>query len=117
MSANIQRPTFMNIRIRTATTAQTPEELLNDLRTLVSDAELMLNRTPDENRRGSPARLQERFDAAQKRLGELYNDTKVKIIAGAKHTDSAIRANPYRSLAIALGAGLLIGVLVGRRGK
>ena len=26
MSANIQRPTFMNIRIRTATTAQTPEE-------------------------------------------------------------------------------------------
>ncbi|MBL9200173.1 MAG: DUF883 family protein, partial [Opitutaceae bacterium] len=35
----------------------------------------------------------------------------------AKCTDSAIREHPYQALAIALGAGLLVGVLLGRRSR
>ena len=107
----------MHIEIRTASTAQTPEELLNDLRTLVSDAELMLNGSPDENCSTSFAALQKRFDAARQQLGALYTGTKNTLAAGAKYTDQTIRANPYQSLAIALGTGLLIGVLVGRRSQ
>ena len=50
-------------------------------------------------------------------MGELYDGAKKKVVAGAKYTDTAIRENPYQALAIALGVGVLIGVLVGRRTK
>jgi len=61
--------------------------------------------------------LRGRFDAAQERFADLYQGTRKKIAAGAKCADAAIRANPYQSLAIAAGAGLLLGVLLGRRTK
>lgn len=51
----------------------------------------------------------------EERLGEVYASAKKNISAGAQHTDEAIRANPYQSMAIAVGVGLLIGVLIGRR--
>lgn len=105
------------MKIRTATTAQTPEDLLNDLRSLVSDAELMLNSAPGESGGEPIASLQARYDAAQERLSNLYAGAKTKISAGMKYTDTAIRTNPYQSLAIALGAGLLIGVALGRSNK
>ena len=37
--------------------------------------------------------------------------------AGAKYTDETIRENPYQSMAVAAGLGLLVGVLIGRRSK
>jgi ElaB/YqjD/DUF883 family membrane-anchored ribosome-binding protein len=105
------------MQIRTATTAQTPEELLNDLRTLVGDAELMLNPARGETRSEPLVSLRARYDAAQKSLGEFYTGTKTKIAASAQYTDASIRAHPYQSLVIALGAGLLIGVVLGRRSR
>ncbi len=59
--------------------------------------------------------LRARYDAAAERLGEMYEGAKQRVTAGAKCTDAAIRANPYQSLAIAAGVGLLVGVLLGRR--
>ena len=61
--------------------------------------------------------LRARFGAAQERFADVYEGAKKKVVAGAKCTDEAIRANPYEALAIALGAGLLAGVLLGRRSK
>ena len=105
------------MQIRTATTAQTPEELLNDLRTMVRHAERMLNPSPEEIASETLATLGSLYDATQKCLGDLYLSTKTRITVGVKCTDTAIRAHPYQSLAIALGAGLLIGALVGRHRK
>ena len=59
--------------------------------------------------------LRARYAAAQERVGELYTSAKKNVVAGAKYTDETIRANPYQSIAIAAGIGLLVGVLVGRR--
>ena len=58
-----------------------------------------------------------RFLAAQERFADVYTGARKKVIAGAKYTDETIRANPYQSLAIAAGVGLLVGVLLGRRSK
>ena len=102
---------------RTATTAQTPAALLNDLRALVTEAEKVLNDAPHADGAEAVTTLRARFDAAQERFADLYASAKKNVTAGAKYTDDAIRANPYHSLAIALGAGLLIGVLIGRRSK
>jgi ElaB/YqjD/DUF883 family membrane-anchored ribosome-binding protein len=98
-------------------TAQTPRELLNDLHALVAEAEKMMGDSLSEHAGEAVGALRARFDAAHERLGEVCSRAKQKVVAGAKCTDQAIRANPYQSLAIAAGAGLLIGVLLGRRSK
>jgi ElaB/YqjD/DUF883 family membrane-anchored ribosome-binding protein len=38
-----------------------------------------------------------------------------KTVAGAKATDKAIQANPYKAIAIAAGVAALIGFVLGRR--
>ncbi len=77
----------------------------------------MLGDSMTEHSEDAVSALRVRFDAAQERLGVLYAGTRQKVIAGAKCTDEAIRANPYQTMAIAAGAGLLVGVLLGRRSK
>jgi len=94
---------------------QTPQDLLHDLQALITEAEKMIGASVSEDSTAAMGALRARYDAAQERLGELYETTKGRVVAGAKCTDAAIRANPYQSLAIAAGAGLLIGVLLGRR--
>ena len=98
-------------------TPQTPADLLEELRTLVADAEKMLGDSASEHADDAIAAIRDRFESARDRLSDLYAGAQKKVVAGAKITDAAIRENPYQSLAIALGAGLLIGVLLGRRGQ
>jgi len=95
--------------------AQSPKEILNDLHALVAEAEKMMGDNVAEHTEEAIHSLRERFEAAQERFSELYATAKKKVVAGAKYTDHAIRENPYQALAVAAGAGLLIGVLVGRR--
>jgi ElaB/YqjD/DUF883 family membrane-anchored ribosome-binding protein len=97
--------------------AQTPKELLAELQTLVADAEKMIGESVSEHTEDALSALRTRYDAAQERLGDLYEGARTKVVAGAKCTDQAIRANPYQSMAIAAGVGLLVGVLLGRRSK
>ena len=100
---------------RHATENQTPADLLNDLRTLVVEAEKMLESSVSEHTDDAMNALRTRYAAAQERVGELYTSARKNVVAGAKYTDETIRANPYQSIAIAAGVGLLVGVLVGRR--
>jgi ElaB/YqjD/DUF883 family membrane-anchored ribosome-binding protein len=99
------------------TTAQTPKELLNDLHALVVEAEKMMGDSISEHTADAVSALRTRFDAAQERMADLYDGARTRVVAGAKQTDAAIRANPYQALAIAAGVGLLVGVLLGRRTK
>jgi ElaB/YqjD/DUF883 family membrane-anchored ribosome-binding protein len=96
-------------------TSDNPDTFLADLRTLVTEAEKLLDgsETGSENAHT----LRERFEAAQERFTDLYAGAKKRVIAGGKATDQAIRENPYQSLAIAAGVGLIVGVLLGRRSK
>ncbi len=98
-----------------ASDPQTPEALLNDLRTLVLEAEKMMGAAASEHTGDALEALRTRYAAAQERVGEFYQSAKQNVTAGAKYTDEAIRAHPYQSIAIAAGVGLLVGVLVGRR--
>ena len=98
-------------------TAHTPKELILELQALVAEAEAMITDSATEHSDGAIDSLRSRFAAAQERCADAYAGARKKVIAGAKYTDTTIRENPYQSLAIAAGLGLLIGVLLGRRSK
>jgi ElaB/YqjD/DUF883 family membrane-anchored ribosome-binding protein len=98
-------------------TTHTPKELLHDLKTLVAEAETMMAGSLSEHSHDAISNLRERFGAAQERFADIYDGAKKKVVAGAKYTDATIRENPYQSMAVALGVGVLVGVLIGRRSK
>lgn len=102
---------------RHPTAAQTPEELLQDLRALVTDAEAMLGDSVKEHSTEAVDAIRARFEAAQERLGRMYSDTRKKIVAGAHYADETIHEHPYQSLAIAAGLGVLVGVLLSRNSR
>jgi ElaB/YqjD/DUF883 family membrane-anchored ribosome-binding protein len=65
---------------------------------------------------------EEKVVAARKRLmaaiekgKEAWTIVQEKAVAGAKATDQVIRENPYKSLGVAFGLGIIIGYLLRRR--
>ena len=105
------------MKTETDRTTQTPDEVLNELRSLVTEAEQIVHHSQDGNCESAVAAMRERFEAAQAKLTEFYAGAKKKVVSGARYTDHAIRENPYQALAITLGVGVLVGVLIGRRSK
>jgi ElaB/YqjD/DUF883 family membrane-anchored ribosome-binding protein len=97
--------------------AHTPAEILSELKTLVVEAETMMADSLSEHTAEAIGNLRDRFSAAQERFSDIYDRTKKKVVAGAKQTDTTIRENPYQSIAIALGVGVVLGLVVGRRSK
>jgi ElaB/YqjD/DUF883 family membrane-anchored ribosome-binding protein len=90
-----------------------PAELLLELKVLVSEAETMMANSLSGHSAHDFGSLRERFGVVQERFGEACAGARKKVVAGVKYADETIRANPYQSLAIAAGVGLLVGGLVG----
>jgi ElaB/YqjD/DUF883 family membrane-anchored ribosome-binding protein len=83
------------------------DRLVSDLKTVARDTEELLKASAREAR----ARLTNALERAKESCERLQE----KAVAGAKATDKVIRDHPYQSIGIALGVGLLIGVLVTRK--
>lgn len=93
---------------------QSTEKLLKDLRAVVHDGEQLLKAgAQDLTERGLAAR--ERLAAALEVAKETRRRLEERVKAGAQATDRMVREHPYQSVGIALGVGLLIGVLLNRR--
>ena len=56
-----------------------------------------------------------RLTTAIEKGKETWSNVQEKAIASAKATDRVIRDNPYKTIAVALGVGALIGYLLRRR--
>ncbi len=97
--------------------AQSPQDILNELHDLVSEAEKMVTEDGPAATEDAISSLRSRFQAAQEKLGDVYDNAREKVSAGARYTDTTIRENPYQSIAIAAGVGVLVGVLLGRRNR
>lgn len=99
-----------------APTAETPEQLIEHISRLMGEAEAMLA-GPVPAQSPASSRLSDiryRIDDARMRLRGAYTRARNGVVASARYTDEAIRDNPYQSMAVALGAGVLIGWLVSR---
>jgi ElaB/YqjD/DUF883 family membrane-anchored ribosome-binding protein len=89
----------------------TTEKLVEDLRILVQDAEQIINATAANIAEESKKELLGALDRLKARSEQI----KARAVAGARATDRIIRNNPYRSLGLVFGAGLVLGMLINRR--
>src|SRR5438128_12321232 len=90
------------------------DKLVTELKRVVRDSEELLKASAGvvgEKAHEVRERLTRTLEAAKATCRRLEE----KAIEGAKATDKVIRAHPYESIGVALGIGLLIGVLVTRK--
>ena len=109
---------------KTATTATKtkpqPRDITKDFCTLISGAEATLRKGTKDL--GDDARvIQEdiiaHLQAGKERLRGSCITGKDKIVARVKSADAAIRTNPYKTIAVALAAGAILGGIVARKRK
>lgn len=94
------------------------EKLINDLNQGIADSEEMLKLTADEVSAGAVQlreRVRERMNKAKAELLHLQQVTVEKAKAAGHATDEFVHENPWKSIGIAAGVGLVVGLLISRR--
>ena len=90
------------------------QRLASDIKLVMRDAEELLKATGSDT--GEKVKeVRGRLTAALESAKATFERLQGKTIEAAKATDHVIREHPYESIGLALGVGLLVGVLVGRR--
>ena len=96
----------------------TTDQLLTDLKTVMNDAEALLRATSaqtGEKIQEVRARAEESLRQAKARLGSIEEEALRRAREVADATDEYVRENPWQSVGIAAGVGLLLGLLLARR--
>jgi ElaB/YqjD/DUF883 family membrane-anchored ribosome-binding protein len=98
--------------------AEGKEQLMANLRRVISDAEELLAATTDESG-GKFADLRERVQdhlrVARGKLADAEDAVRVHARHAAYAADDYVHDNPWSSIGAAAALGILVGVLVGRR--
>jgi len=96
----------------------TREKLVTDIKTLLADAEALFRQAAEgsgqqaqELRRRAEAALEQ----ARARLGTIQDDFVRRARDTAYVTDEWVHHNPWSSIGLGAGLGLLIGFLIARR--
>lgn len=94
------------------------DKLMGDLKLVIADAEELLRVTADQAS-GAAAevrgRIQGRLQQAKAELAHLQEVAIAKAKAAGHATDEFVHENPWKSIGIGAGVGLVIGLLIGRR--
>ncbi|NNM82195.1 MAG: DUF883 domain-containing protein [Burkholderiales bacterium] len=99
-------------------TTESKEKLIADFKVVVADAEALLQATASETGEKlgeARAKLEKRLEEARGRLREAEGVLRDKGQVAADAADGFVRDNPWKSVGIAAGFGLVIGMLIGRR--
>jgi ElaB/YqjD/DUF883 family membrane-anchored ribosome-binding protein len=94
------------------------ERLMDDLKTLVRDAEDLLKVTADQvsdKAKEARSRVATALQQAKSTCQELEQRSMATAKAAGGAADEVIRGHPYEATAVAFGIGLVIGLLVSRR--
>lgn len=99
-------------------TEVTTDQLVADLKTVMHDAEALLKATSaqtGEKIQEARARAEESLRQAKVRLTEIEQEALKRAREVADATEEYVRENPWQSVGIAAGVGLLLGLLLSRR--
>jgi ElaB/YqjD/DUF883 family membrane-anchored ribosome-binding protein len=96
----------------------TTDQLVADLKTVMEDAEALLKATSTltgEKVQEVRARAEESLRQAKVRLSEVEEEAMRRAREIADAADEYVHENPWQSVGIAAGIGLLLGLLLARR--
>jgi ElaB/YqjD/DUF883 family membrane-anchored ribosome-binding protein len=96
----------------------TTDQLVADLKTVMEDAEALLKATSTltgEKIQEVRARAEESLRNAKVRLSEVEEEAMRRAREVAEAADEYVRENPWQSVGIAAGIGLVLGLLLARR--
>ncbi|MCW8903824.1 DUF883 family protein [Sedimenticola sp.] len=102
----------------TTETQEARDQLIEDFKKVIEDAEELLKFTANETGGKIGAvreRAEENLREARRKLNALEGDLIAKTKAAAKATGQLVHENPWQAVAIAGAVGLLLGMLSGRR--
>lgn len=94
------------------------DQLVNDLKTVMQDAEALLKATQTltgEKIQEVRARAEESLRQAKTRLSQVEEEAMRRAREVAEAADEYVHENPWQSVGIAAGVGLVLGLLIGRR--
>jgi ElaB/YqjD/DUF883 family membrane-anchored ribosome-binding protein len=94
------------------------DKLLNELRTVINDTEELLRMTEDQvgdAANGIRERMTLRLNQATKELHHLQQVAVEKAKEAGHATDEYVSENPWKSVGMGTGIGLIIGLLLSRR--
>jgi ElaB/YqjD/DUF883 family membrane-anchored ribosome-binding protein len=96
----------------------TTDTLVEDLKVVMRDAEALIKATSaqtGEKIQEVRARAEESLRQARERLTQLEDEALQRAREVADATEEYVRENPWQSLGIAAGIGLVLGILISRR--
>lgn len=94
------------------------DKLMNDLRVVITDAEELLRMTADqagETASDVRGRVQAKMNQAKADLLHLQDTAVARAKAAGLAADEFVHDNPWKSISVAAGVGLALGLLVSRR--
>ncbi len=97
----------------------TTEKLLDELRNVVHDAEELLRATAGEageKAAHARTRAQASLEAARARLAGMGQEAAERVREAGDRTDQYVRSNPWPAIGAGAAGGLLLGILLARRG-
>jgi ElaB/YqjD/DUF883 family membrane-anchored ribosome-binding protein len=84
---------------------------LSELELAMAKAEAVLANASAEPNSALDA-LRARTDAVRDWLRDFYSGARTRVVTTVRTADDAVRDHPYQSIAVALGVGLAIGLLL-----
>jgi ElaB/YqjD/DUF883 family membrane-anchored ribosome-binding protein len=94
------------------------DKLIEDLKVVIRDAEALIKATAAQTGdkiQEVRSRAEESLARAKVRLNEAEAEAMKQAREVADATEEYVRENPWQSIGIAAGVGLLLGVLIARR--
>ncbi len=99
-------------------TEATVDKLVNDLKSVASDAEALMAATANdasERVREARQRASASLKKARERVEVLEQGLKDRAALAAREIDGYVHEKPWHAIAAAVGIGALLGLLIGRR--
>lgn len=90
----------------------------DEMEAMAEDARALIAATADiagEKITEARKRLTAAIERGKDKYQELYDDVREKAVDGTKAADVAVRENPYQAVAIGVGVGAMVGLLLASR--
>ena len=100
------------------TTTTDKEQLVQDLKAVIHDTQELLRISADhvgDNAQELRERVSKRLNQAINDLQQLQTEAVEKVKAAGHATDEFVHENPWTSIGISAGLGLILGLIVSRR--